>query len=129
MSAHRFRFCLYVYHGDEVLFVRTTLTHEIAQLEMLGDVGVIEMIRPYLQPMGMGQVNVVLVGVVLGFFALGGLEIDVSHVAVVAKCLPPDIALVVAHVKAVDVVASVFTLYPIGLGTSKKGREETDQRE
>ena len=103
------------------------MAHEIVQLKMLGHVGMVEMVGTHFQTMTVSLLDVAKVCLVLCLLAFCGLEIYVGHVAVVAQCLPPHVALVMAHVQAVDVVACVFTLNPIRLGTNSHGREDTDQ--
>ena len=126
VGAHRFRLLLDVDHRDEILVTGTALAHEVAQLELLGHVGMIEMIRTDLQPIAMGQFDVPLVGLVLCLLSFGGFEIYVGHVAVVSKRLPPHIALVMTHVKTMDVVAGVLALNPIRLGMTIHSREYSD---
>ena len=97
-------------HGDEVLVLGLTLVAEVAQLLHLGARGTVEVVRPHLQAVLLRQRDVLGVALVDVGAALGSLEVDVGHLAIVADGLPEHFALVVAHVQAVDVVASVLTL-------------------
>lgn len=114
-GAHRFGLRLYVYHRDKILVGREALGHEIAQLILLRHIGMIKMVGTNIQTVFVGQINIALISGILIFFTFGSLEIYVCHVAVVSKCLPPDVFLVVAHVKTMDVVACVLTLDTIRL--------------
>ena len=86
----------------------------------------VEMIRTHFQTMAVGKVDITLVGIVLGLLALGSLEIYICHMTVVAKGLPPNVLLVMAHVETMDMVARVFTLDTISLGMSEKSRKQAD---
>ena len=69
------------------------------------------MIAAHLQTVAVSQLDVPFVAVVYAVAALGGLQIDVRHVGILAQCLPEHLALIVAHVYAVYVCACVLALH------------------
>lgn len=110
-----------VYHGQQVLVSRPALSHKIAQLHLLGNPGTVEVIRAHLEAVLMSQFYVALVLAVYVVAPLGGLEIHVSHLGVLANSLPEHIALIVAHIYTVDMRTGILALY---LGTRSQAREQ-----
>ena len=110
-----------VYHGQQVLVSRPALSHKIAQLHLLGNPGTVEVIRAHLEAVLMSQFYVALVLAVYVVAPLGGLEIHVSHLGVLANSLAEHIALIVAHIYTVDMRTGILALY---LGTRSQAREQ-----
>ena len=101
---------LNVDHGYQVLLAGQTLGTEIVQLLHQGRLGAEEVVGAYLQTVAVGEVDVALEVGVDAVAALGGLQIDVGHLGVLADGLPEHLALVVREVDAVDVGAGVLAL-------------------
>lgn len=102
--------CLNVDHGYEILVLRPALGHEVAQLGLLRDTGTVKVIRTDLQTMLMGQLDIALVFAVNIVTTLGSLKIDISHPGIIPDSLPEHISLIMAHVYAMDMCATVLTL-------------------
>ena len=101
---------LYVEHRYKVLLAGQALGLEVGQLQAQVGLGPEEVVGAHLQAMAMGQVDVALVAGVYAVAALGGLQVDVGHLGVVANGLPEHLALIVAHVNAMNVLTGVFAL-------------------
>lgn len=101
---------LNVNHRDQVLVTRPALGHKVSQLRLLRDVWTIEMIRPDLQTIAMGQVNVLLVLVINTASTFGRLQVDISHLCL-AYSLPEHITLIMAQVNAMNMATCIFTLH------------------
>jgi hypothetical protein len=71
----------------------------------------------------MGHPDVTLEGGINTVATLCGLQIDVSHVGVVAKSLPEHFALIVAEVDTMNVRTGVFALYGNVLSIEREGYE------
>ena len=73
------------------------------------------MVTAHLQPVAMGKVDVTLKHLVNTVTALCRLQVDVGHLGIIPHGLPEHVALVMAHVDAMHMGASVLTLDIIAL--------------
>ena len=99
---------LNIYHGNKVLLFRNTLRHKVLQLLTLFRLGTIEMIAAHLQPMNMGHHYVLLKLLINTVTTFRSLQIDISHTGIVTNGLPEHVALVVAHINAVNMRTGVL---------------------
>ena len=102
-----------VNHRHEVLILRTALGAEVAHLLSLWLRGTVEVVGTDLQPITARQGNVLKIAPVDIITAFAGLEVYIVQLAVGTYSLPPHVALIMAHIKAVDMVAGILTLYVI----------------
>lgn len=75
--------------------------------------GTVEVVGTDLQPITARQGNVLKITPVDIITTLTGLEVYIVHLTVGTYSLPPHVALIMAHIKAVDMVAGILTLYVI----------------
>ena len=115
---------LHVNHGYQVLLFRNALRLEVAQLSQLVGLRTIEMIAAHLQALLVSHPNVTLKSSVNAVATLGSLQIDISHVGIVADGFPEDIALIVAEVNAVNMRAGILALYIIILSAQRERTKE-----
>ena len=66
------------------------------------------MVGAYLQSVTMGQINVTFILRVYAVATFGSLQIDVRHLGFLANGFPEHLALIVAHVDAVNMVAGIL---------------------
>lgn len=103
-------FALDVYHGYQVLVARPALSLEIIELFLQFGLWAEKVVRPYLQPVLMGQLDVLLVSMVDAVAPFSGFQIDKSHFGVLADGLPKHLALIMAKVDAVNVRTSILAM-------------------
>ena len=108
-----------VNHRHKVLLARQTLRHEVLQLLLLVGQRTVEVIAAHLQPILMGKLDVALEHGINAVATLGSLQIDVSHLGIVAHRLPEHLTLIVAQVDAMRMRTSILTL-EIRVGTSNR---------
>ena len=101
----------HINHREQILVARAALRHEVLQLSLLGDAGTIEVVGPYLHSIPMRQVDILLVSAVYIGSSFSCLQIDVSHLGIIANRLPEHLALIVTQVNTMHMRARVFTLH------------------
>ena len=114
---------LHINHRNKVLLLRNALRLEIAQLLKLVGLGAIEMVAAHLETLLMGHPDVALKGGINAVATLSSLQIDISHVGIVAQCLPEHLALIVAEVDAMNMGTGVFALHIVVLRREREGQE------
>lgn len=107
----------HINHREQILVARAALRLEVLQLGLLGDSGTIEVVGPYLHSIPMRQVDILLVSAVYIGSSFSCLQIDVSHLAVVADGFPEHFSLIMTHVNAMNMATGIFALH---LGVTAK---------
>lgn len=98
-------------HRQEVLIAWPALAFEVLQLGSLIYLWTIEMIRANLEPIFVGQFDILFVFAVDIVASFGGLKVHVGHLGVVAYRFPEHVALIMAQVDAVDVGAGILAFH------------------